>query len=194
MKVCVAMLTFFALVMGATASLQAESPDLSSEGEPFIYADLKLGDSREVVLHKLRAGGFIQIYEERDKGLVRCTIKWDGMRYELVCKIVNDQLKLCLVEGQRGWQDFFYEDVVRPQWEMVRKKVISRYGKGRKHTVFPTMDKVPLDDMGGFITDTWELSDRTLIMTVQLFTVKDCCTEQLLQYSCFTLLIQPKKI
>ena len=114
------------------------------------------------------------------------------MRYELVCKLINDKLKLCLVEGQRGWQDFFYEDVVRPQWDMVRKRLIRRYGKDRKYTDFPTMDQVPLDDMGGFITDTWELNDRTLIMTIQLFTVKDCCTEQMLQYSCSTLLIQPK--
>ena len=107
------------------------------EGEPFIYADLMFGDSRKVVLQKLKVGGFIQIYEERDKGLVRCTIKWDGMRYELVCKLINDKLKLCLVEGQRGWQDFFYEDVVRPQWDMVRKRLIRRYGKDRKYTDFP---------------------------------------------------------
>jgi hypothetical protein len=192
MKAYAVAIKFFALIMGATASLRADSPDLTLEGEPFIYADLKLGDSRKVVLQKLKVGGFIQIYEERDKGLVRCTIKWDGMRYELVCKLINDKLKLCLVEGQRGWQDFFYEDVVRPQWDMVRKRLIRRYGKDRKHTDFPTMDQVPLDDMGGFITDTWELNDRTLIMTIQLFTVKDCCTEQMLQYSCSTLLIQPK--
>jgi len=192
MKAYAVAIKFFALIMGATAFLQAESPDLTLEGEPFIYADLMFGDSRKVVLQKLKVGGFIQIYEERDKGLVRCTIKWDGMRYELVCKLINDKLKLCLVEGQRGWQDFFYEDVVRPQWDMVRKRLIRRYGKDRKYTDFPTMDQVPLDDMGGFITDTWELNDRTLIMIFQLFTVKDCCTEQMLQYSCSTLLIQPK--
>jgi len=54
------------------------------------------------------------------------------------------------------------------------------------------LDQVPLDDMGGYITDTWNLRDRTLIITVQLFRVKDCCTEQMLEYSCSTLLIQPK--
>jgi hypothetical protein len=186
---------FFNILVGvflAFPLLGAESPELTPVGDPFIYADLRKGDSRQDVLQKLRAGGFIQIYEERDKGLVRCTIKWDGMRYELVCKLVNDKLTLCLIESQRGWQDFFYDDVVRPQWEMLRKRLIKNYGEDRKNTKFPTLDQVPLDDMGGYITDTWNLSDRTLIITVQLFRVKDCCTEQMLEYSCSTLLIQPK--
>ncbi len=169
-----------------------DSPDLPGEGDLFIYADLREGDSKEVVMKKLRAGGFIQIYEERDKGLVRCTIKWDGKRYSLVCKIVNDALKLCLIEGQKGWQDFFYKDIVRPEWKQLRKKVSDQYGKAQKSTGFPTNDQVPLDDMGGLVTDTWELKDRLIMLTVQRFMVKDCCTEQMLEYSCCTLLIQPK--
>ena len=169
-----------------------DSPDFPSEGDFFIYANLKEGDTREVVMEKLRTGGFIQIYEERDKGLVRCTIKWDDMRFQLVCKIVNDQLKLCLIEGQRGWQDFFYKDVVRPEWNKLKNKVTDQYGRAQKTIGFPTNDQIPLDDMGGLVTDTWELKDRLIMLTVQRFMVKDCCTEQMLEYSCCTLLIQPK--
>lgn len=169
-----------------------ESPEPTKEGEPFIYADLKEGDSREIVLRKLRAGGFLQIYEEREKGLVRCTIKWGEKRYQLVCKIVDDKLKLCLIEGQRGWQDFFYDDVVRPQWKELREKISKSYGQLRKKAPFPSLDEIPLDDMGGFVTDTWELSDRLVILTLQSFRAKDCCTEQMLNYTCCTLLIQPK--
>ncbi len=169
-----------------------ESPDFSKEGEPYVYANLKKGDSRKVVLSKLREGGFLQIYEEREKGLVRCALQWGGLRYQLVCRIVDDELILCLVEGQRGWQDFFYEDVVRPQWTELREKLQSRYGENRLQAPFPGIDEVPLDDMGGFVTDKWELSDRWMILTVQTFREKDCCTEQMLQYSCCTLLIQPK--
>ena len=168
------------------------SPELNSVGSPFIYADLKKGDSRETVLGKLRNAGFIQIYEERDKGLVKCSISWDQVKFQLVCKLVDDSLKLCLIEGQRGWQDFFYEDVVKPEWEQLREKLKVAYGEKRKKTSFPSMEEVPLDDMGGFVTDTWDLEDRLIMLTIQLFMVKDCCTERMLQFSCCTMLIQPK--
>ena len=87
---------------------------------------------------------------------------------------------------------FFYEDVVRPEWKQLRNKVTDQYGKAQKSTGFPTNDQVPLDDMGGLVTDTWELKDRLIMLTVQRFMVKDCCTEQMLEYCCCTLLIQPK--
>jgi len=63
------------------SSLLAESPEMSDLGSGFIYSDLKIGDSREVVLEKLRKADFIQIYEERDRGLVKCSIRWNGFRY-----------------------------------------------------------------------------------------------------------------
>ena len=40
-----------------------------------------------MVLEKLRKADFIQIYEERDRGLVKCSIRWNGFRYELTCKL-----------------------------------------------------------------------------------------------------------
>ena len=71
-------------------------------------------------------------------------------------------------------------------------KLEEAYGENRRKTSFPSMDQVPLDDMGGFVTDTWDLEDRLVILSIQTFMVKDCCTERMLQYSCCTALIQPK--
>ena len=98
-----------------------QSPDLENAGSKFIYGGLTYGDSREEVLSKLRKQGFIQIYEERDEGVVRCAVRWDGLRYELVSKLVNDKLELCLIEGNKGWQDFHFNDVVTEEWEKLRK-------------------------------------------------------------------------
>lgn len=176
----------------STLKSSVDSPQIAKAGSPYIYADLVQGDSRETVLEKLRKGGFIQIYEERDKGLVRCTVKWNRVRYQLVCKIVDDKLTLCLFEGQKGWQDFFYDDVVFPQWKFLKDSLTSVFGENDKNQKFPSLNEVPLNDMAGFITDTWDLSDRLVILTLQTFMEKDCCTEQMLQYSCCTLLIQPK--
>jgi hypothetical protein len=53
--------------------------------------------------------------------------------------------------------------------------------------------KVPLNDNGGYVTDTWDTKDRLIMLTVLFFEVKDCCTNQMVEYSCCTLLIQPKK-
>ena len=71
---------------------------MSELGSGFIYSDLKTGDSREIVMEKLRKGSFIQIYEEKDRGLIKCSVRWNGFRYELTCKLVNDKLALCLIE------------------------------------------------------------------------------------------------
>ena len=120
----------------------------------YLCGSQKKGDSREIVLSKLEAGGFLQIYEEREKGLVRCTIKWGEKRYQLVCKIVDDKLKLCLIEGQRGWQDFFYDDVVRPQWKELREKISKSYGQLRKRHPFHPLMK--------FLWTTWGDSLLTL--------------------------------
>jgi len=172
--------------------LFAESPDLRLEGENFIYADLQKGDSRGEVLEKLRRNGFVQIYEEREKELIKCTIRWNGFRYELVCKLQNDSLEFCLIEGLKGWQDFFYEDVLQPQWLNLRQKAEKVHGFKRLKKEFPKPNDVPVDNLAGYITDTWVLSDRTLILTIQSFKVKDCCTDQLIEYRNCSLLIQPK--
>ena len=76
--------------------------------------------------------------------------------------------------------------------EGAKGKISKSYGQLRKKAPFPSLDEIPLDDMGGFVTDTWELSDRLVILTLQSFRAKDCCTEQMLNYTCCTLLIQPK--
>ena len=180
------------LFSGIVSAL-ADSPGMSDLGSGFIYSDLKKGDSREVVLDKLRKGSFIQIYEERDRGLIKCSVRWNGFRYELTCKLVDDKLELCLIEGQKGWQFSFYEEVLNPQWKNLRERLVAKYGKDRKFRDFPKLKQVPMGDPGGFITDSWDLNDRLLMLTVQSFKIKDCCTNKMVEYSCCTLLIQPKQ-
>ena len=91
-------------------------------GSDFIFSDLKEGDSRKAVMDKLRNAGFIQIYEERDQGVVRCAVRWDGLRYELVSKLVEDTLELCLIEGNKGWQDFPFKEVGSEEWKNYNDK------------------------------------------------------------------------
>jgi hypothetical protein len=184
--------SFLFLSAGIVSAL-AESPGMSELGSGFIYSDLKTGDSREVVMDKLRKGSFIQIYEEKDRDLIKCSVRWNGFRYELTCKLVNDKLELCLIEGQKGWQFSFYDEVLNPQWKNLRERLVAKYGKDRKFRDFPKLKQVPMGDPGGFITDTWDLNDRLLMLTVQSFKIKDCCTNKMVQYSCCTLLIQPKQ-
>jgi hypothetical protein len=174
------------------SSLTAESPGMSNLGSGFIYSDLQVGDSREVVLGKLRKASFVQIYEERDRELVKCTVRWNGFRYELTCKLVKDKLTLCLVEGQKGWQFSFFDEVLNPQWQNLRERLVNKYGSQRKFRDFPKLKQVPMGDPGGYVTDTWDLPDRLLMLTVQSFKIKDCCTNKMVEYSCCTLLIQPK--
>ena len=170
-----------------------DSPPLEKAGSEFLYSKLKLGDSREVILQKLRDEGFVQIYEERNNGLVKCTVRWNGFRYELTCRMVDGKLALCLIEGQKGWHPSFFSEEVFPQWKNLRNRLIKSFGEKRKSTDFPEYSDVPLDDLGGKVTDSWELEDRLMVLAVRSFMVKDCCTEELLEYSCCTLLIQPKK-
>ena len=183
---------FTSLHLSASPFIYAESPDLEWKREDFIYAELQKGDSREAVLNKLRTGGFAQIYEEKENNLVKCTIRWNGFSYELVCKLIDDSLEYCLIEGTKGWQEFFYDEVLQPQWKNLRDRVQQTYGYDRKCRPFPALESVPMDDLAGYVTDTWELKDRTLVLTVQAFKVKDCCTDQLIEYCGCTLLIQPK--
>ena len=174
------------------SSLLAESPGMSDLGSGFIYTDLQVGDSREVVLGKLRKASFVQIYEERDRELVKCSVRWNGFRYELTCKLVKDKLTLCLVEGQKGWQFSFFDEVLNPQGQNLRERLVNKYGSKRKFRNFPKLKQVPMGDPGGYVTDTWDLPDRLLMLTVQSFKIKDCCTNKMVEYSCCTLLIQPK--
>ena len=168
-----------------------QSPPLEKVGSDYIYGGLKYGDSRDEVLSKLRKQGFIQIYEERDKGVVHCAVRWDGFRYGLVSKLVNDKLELCLIEGNKGWQDFHFNEVVTEEWKKLRARIIKTYGNPEKSRNFPEAFEIPLSDLGGVVTDLWNLQDRTLMLSVRKYETKDCCTDQILEFTCCTLLIKP---
>ena len=46
---------------------------------------------------------------------------WDEIRYELTSK--NDgKLALCLIEGNKGWRDFHYDDVVL-KWKTLKERL-----------------------------------------------------------------------
>ena len=124
------------------SSLLAESPGMADLNSSFIYSDLKVGDTRDVVLEKLRKADFIQIYEERDRGLVKCSIRWNGFRYELTCKLENGKLTLCLVEGKRMAVSF-YDEILNPQWQNLRDRLITKYGAKRQFRDFPNSSKFP---------------------------------------------------
>ena len=168
-----------------------QSPDLEKPGSQFIYGGLRAGDTREEMLSKLRKNGFIQIYDERDSGVVKCAIRWNGFRYELISKMVDEKLSLCLIEGNKGWQDFHYHEVVSKEWKNLKERIVKICGNPTESREFPDFFEVPLDDLGGVITDIWKLSDRTLMLSVRKYEAKDCCTDQILEFSCCTLLIKP---
>ena len=187
-------ITFFLLFAGTIFAKLPQSPDLENAGSNFIYGGLTYGDSRKEVLSKLRKQGFIQIYEERDEDVVRCAVRWDDLRYELVSKLVNDKLELCLIEGNKGWQDFHFNEVVTEEWEKLRKRIIQTHGKPKKSRPFPEIFEIPVNDLGGVVTDVWNLKDRMLMLSVRKYETKDCCTDQILEFSCCTLLIKPISI
>jgi hypothetical protein len=168
-----------------------ESPNFTNLTEPGFFAGLVVGDSREIVLQKLQDKGFLG-YTELQSNLIKSPVRWDGHAYELTCKFEGDGLSLCLIQGEAGWQDFFYDDIVQPQWSSLRKRVIEIYGLPAQTVAFPPFYKVPLNDEGGLVTDRWELEDRILILCLHAYSKQDCCTRQVLDFSCCTLLIQPK--
>lgn len=182
---------WFTVSFGTTNAKLPQSPALESAGSEYIYGGLSYGDSREEVLSKLRKQGFIQIYEERDEGVVRCAVRWDGLRYELVSKLEEDKLNLCLIEGNKGWQDFHFNEVVTEEWENLRKRIIQVHGKPKKTRSFPEIFEIPINDLGGIVTDVWNLQDRMLMLSVRRYETKDCCTDQILEFTCCTLLIKP---
>ena len=98
-------LVFLAITTASVAKLP-QSPFLENVGSEYIYGGLKLGDTREEVLSKLRKKGFIQIYEERDEGVVRCAVRWDGFRYELVSKLEDNKLNFALLRAIRDGRTF----------------------------------------------------------------------------------------
>ncbi len=185
--------SFFVLIFseGQTFAKLPQSPDLAKPGNPIIYGGLSVGDSREEVLSTLRKNGFIQIYEEKSAGVVKSAVRWDEIRYELASKLIDDKLALCLIEGNKGWQDFHYDDVVSKEWKNLRERVINAYGKPSKSRNFPEYFDIPVNDLGGTVTDIWNLTDRTLMLSVRKYEAKDCCTDQILEFSCCTLLIKP---
>jgi len=168
-----------------------ESPTLPPL-EKGLIGGLTCGLSREQSVQILQENGFLG-YRELQSDMIKSPVRWGGFAYELTCKFtINDELELCLIQGEAGWQDFFYEDIVRPQWQTLRNRVDQAYGKPTHRIEFPDCFSVPFNDMGGLVTDRWELHDRTLLLTVQRYTQQDCCTRQVLDFSCCTLLIQPK--
>ena len=168
-----------------------ESPNFREVGSEFIYGSLTKGDSREEVLSKLRKDGFIQIYEEREEGVVKCAIRWDGFRFELASKLKDGALELCLIEGNKGWQDFHYQEVVREEWRSLRNRLNNSYGQPNRKKDFPEFFDIPLNDLAGIVTDVWNLNDRLVMLAVRRYETKDCCTDQILEFSCCTLLIKP---
>ena len=192
MKILIKIFLLYFLFHSFILKAESESHGFVKPGVDLIFSNLKKGDSRKDVLKKMRDSGYVQIYEERENHLVKCAHKINGFRYEIAAKLDDDKLNFCLIEGQKGWQFSFYEDVVEPQWKNLRTVLIETYGKDRKNRDFPDLFDVPLNDKGGYITDTWDLSDRLIILTILLFEVKDCCTNQMVEYSCCTLLIKPK--
>ena len=174
-------------------SKSGDSPSFAKVGTGLIFADLREGDSREDVLKKLKGAKFREIHEEKEKRLIRCAAKLNGFRYELSCKFDEEgKLLLCLLEGSKGWQFSFYDETLEPQWSNLRGILSAFYGPKRSSRPLPPLHKVPMGDPGGYVTDTWELSDRIVLLTIQAFQVKDCCTKRMVDYSGCTLLIQPK--
>ena len=178
-------------VLFATPNQFPESPGLPSLDEQGFFAGLDAGDSREIVLKKLQKQGYLG-YKELQSGLIKSPVRWNGHAYELTCKFNDDDLTLCLIQGEAGWQDFFYDDIVKPQWNTLRERVTDAYGQPSKTVPFPNLFEIPLNDKGGLITDKWDLEDRLILLCVQTYTEQDCCTRQVLDFSCCTLLIQPK--
>jgi hypothetical protein len=186
----------FLLIASGEVPAPPVSPPVSiffgSTDSKTIYADLRKGDSLKTVFDKLKRGKFREIEEERGKGILRCATKLNGLRYDLVCRFENDRLKLCVLEGRKGWQFSFYDEILEPQWTNLRTQLIKAYGPKRDHRALPKIGNIPLNDPGGVITDTWELEDRLVVLAVQAFEIKDCCTNRLIEYTTCLVLIQPK--
>ena len=173
-------------------NLFPESPDLPPVERGYVFSLLNQGDDRERSILKLQQGGYLG-YRELHSNLIKSPVRWDGHAFELTCKYNHKGLlELCLIQGESGWQDFFYDDIVHPQWLALRTRVTRTYGKPVEITKFPAYQQVPYNDKGGFVTDRWELKDRTLLLSLQSYSQEDCCTGQVLDFSCCILLIQPK--
>ena len=192
------LVTFLVITLGlASACLIGvpntfpESAGLPPIAKPGFFAGITLGDDRAIALQKLESHGYLG-YRELQTNLIKAPVRWDGFAYELTCKFEDDAFLLCLIQGEAGWQDFFYDDIVQPQWKALRDRVIQAYGNPVQQVAFPELFDVPLNDIGGVVTDRWDLADRIIMLTVQAYSKEDCCTRQVLDFSCCTLLIQPK--
>ena len=87
-------------------AVEEDKSEFPKVGSEYIFSDLKEGDSRKKVMEKFRKSGFLQIYEERDKGLVKCTFRLNNFRYELGAKLIDDKLKFCILDGQKKGGSF----------------------------------------------------------------------------------------
>ena len=173
-------------------SRSAEPSAFGAVGASTIFADLRKGDSPKVVLEKLKRDKFREIDEDKTKALVRCAAKLNDFRYDLVCRFVDERLELCVLEGRKGWQFSFYDEILEPQWNNLRQTLTKTYGSKRTSRTFPKIKEIPMNDPGGIITDTWDLEDRLIVLAVQAFELKDCCTNRLIEYTTCLVLVQPK--
>jgi hypothetical protein len=185
-------IVFSLLCAEAKKNAFPESPNLPAKEDKHLFANLLVGDDRDTCIEKLQEFGYLG-YRELQSNLVKSPVRWGGHAYELTCKFDEEEgLELCLIQGEAGWQDFFYEDIVRRQWESLRSRVSKIYGLPKESSAFPEYHEVPLNDSGGVITDRWETPGRSILLSLQAYTQQDCCTRQVLDFSCCILLIQPK--
>ena len=68
---------------------------------------------------------------------------------------------------------------------------LKHHGKPKKSRSFPEIFEIPINDLGGTVTDVWNFQDRMLMLSVRRYEAKDCCTDQILEFTCSTLLIKP---
>ena len=99
-KILLGYLFFFSLLF-ATPNQFPESPGLPSLEDHGFFAGLTLGDSREIVLEKLQKLGYLG-YKELQSGLIKSPVRWNGHAYELTCKFNENDLALCLIQGEGG--------------------------------------------------------------------------------------------
>ena len=183
-------LLFFNLCTNGKKNIFPESPDLPSTETGHLFSLLAKGDNREESISKLQQGGYLG-YRELHSNLIKSPVRWDGHAFELTCKY-NPQgfLELCLIQGRQAGKIFSL------MISCIRNGLLwqtsDAYGKPVEFTKFPDYDQVPYNDGGGYVTDRWDLEDRTILLSLQSYSQEDCCSRQMLDFSCCLLLIQPK--
>ena len=78
-----------------------------------------------------------------------------------------------------------------PIYADIAKETMSLTLESIKRSVRDDTKAVMIVHVGGVVTNVWKVEDRLLMLSVRRYETKDCCTDQLLEFSCCTLLIQP---